>query len=81
MYSTVMKATAMIDRTEQERLLIIFHCAEKYYNLKGSKQSGTKRLCASRAQNDALEAVLSHRAQAQRSGVRIERSKYKGKRY
>ncbi len=28
-------------------------------------QSGMKHLCASRAQNDALDATLSHSAQAQ----------------
>ncbi len=28
-------------------------------------QSGIKHLCASRAENDALEATLSHSAQAQ----------------
>ncbi len=38
-------------------------------------QSGIKHICASRAQNDALEATLSHSAQAQRSGVRIEKFK------
>ncbi len=35
-------------------------------------QSGIKHLCASRAQNDALEAKLSHSVQAQCSGVHIE---------
>jgi len=38
-------------------------------------QRGIKHLCTSRAQNDALEATLSHSAQAQHSGVRIERFK------
>ncbi len=38
-------------------------------------QSGIKHLCASRAQNDALEAILSHSAQAQRSGDHIEKFK------
>ncbi len=38
-------------------------------------QSGIKHLCASRAQNDVLEATLSHSVQAQRSGVRIEKFK------
>ncbi len=35
-------------------------------------QSGIKPLYASCAQNDALDATLSHSAQAQCSGVRIE---------
>ncbi len=38
-------------------------------------QSGTKHLCTSRARNDTLEATLSHSAQAQGSGVRIEKFK------
>ncbi len=42
-------------------------------------QSGIKHLCASRAQNDELEATLSHSVQAQCSRVCIK--KFKGKRY
>ncbi len=42
-------------------------------------QSGMKRLCASHAQNDALEATLSHSAQEQRSEVRIEKFKVQRK--
>ncbi len=38
-----------------------------------SRRSGPQRLCTSRAQNDALEATLSHSAQVQRSGVHIEK--------
>ncbi len=36
-------------------------------------QSGIKHLCASREQNGALEATLSHSTQAQRPGVHIEK--------
>ncbi len=50
----------MIDRTEQERLLIIFHCPKNIIIRKAPLQSGTKCLCASRAQNDALKATRSH---------------------
>ncbi len=39
---------------------------------KAPRQSSIKHLCASRAQNDGLEATLSHSVQAQRSGVHIE---------
>ncbi len=42
---------------------------------KATIQSGIKHLCASRAENDALEATLSHSVQAQCSGVRIEKFK------
>ncbi len=38
-------------------------------------QSGITHLCASCAQNGALEATLSHIAQAQHSGVRTEKIK------
>ncbi len=38
-------------------------------------QSGIKHLCISRAQNDALEATLSHIVLAQPSRVRIEKFK------
>ncbi len=47
----------MIDRTEQERLLIIFHCAEKYYDTKGSIYR------AAQSAYDVLEATRSHSAQ------------------
>ncbi len=40
-----------------------------------SQRAGPQCLCASCAQNDALEATLSHITQAQRSGVRIEKFK------
>ncbi len=43
------------------------------------QRTGPLCLCTSRAQNDALEATLSYSAQAQRSGVRIE--KFKAQRY
>ncbi len=73
-----MKATAMIDRTEQERLLIIFHCAEKYYNLKGSKTERHKALMRiSCSEWCAWSSPESPRA-GSALGVRIERSKYKG---
>ncbi len=38
-------------------------------------QSGIKHVCASRAQNYALKATLSHSVQAQRSGVHIAKFK------
>ncbi len=38
-----------------------------------SQRAGTKHLWASCAQDDVLEATLSHSAQVQRSGVRIEK--------
>ncbi len=55
MYSTVIKQQHMIDRTEQERLLLSF-ITQKYYKTKGSIQS--------RAQNDALETKRTHSTQA-----------------
>ncbi len=55
----------MIDRTEQERLLLYF-IAQKYSKMKGSNTERHKAQCASRAQNDALETTQrsSHNAQA-----------------
>ncbi len=49
----------MIDRTEQERLLIIYNLSLRQSIIiqKAPMQSSTKRLCASRAQNDVLEAA------------------------
>ncbi len=38
--------------------------SSKYYNMKGSK-SGIKHVCASCAQNGALEATMSHSTQGQ----------------
>ncbi len=54
----------MIDRTEQERLIIIFNCAQKYYNMKGFNTEWHKVLMRIRAQNDTLEAAQSHSVQA-----------------
>ncbi len=56
MYSTVIKQQhIMIDRTEQERLLLSF-ITQKFYKTKGSIQS--------RTQNDALETKRTHNTQA-----------------
>ncbi len=51
-------------------------CAEWYtWSSTESQRAGPQCLCASCSQNDTLEATLSHSAQAQRSGVRIEKFK------
>ncbi len=43
MYSTVIRQQHMIDRTEQERLLLYF-IAQKYYKTKGSIQRGAMHI-------------------------------------
>ncbi len=63
MYSTEIKQERMIDRTEQEKLLLYF-IVQKYYKMKGSNTERHKAQCASRAQNDALETTQSHSSQA-----------------
>ncbi len=46
MFSTIIRQQHIIDRTEQERLLLSF-IVQKYYKTKGSIQSGAMRiLCA-----------------------------------
>ncbi len=64
----------MIDRTEQERLLLSYFIAQKYYKTKGSNAERHKEQCASRAQNGALDTTR----ESQRTGcaalrVRIEK--------
>ncbi len=49
----------MIDRTEQERLLLSF-ITKKDYKTKGSSTDRHKAKCASRVQKDALETTQSH---------------------
>ncbi len=63
MYSTVIRQQHMIDRTEQETLLLSF-IAQKYYKTKGSNTERHKAQCAewSRAQNDALETTRRQHA-------------------
>ncbi len=66
MYSTVIRQQHMIDRTEQERLLLSF-ITQKYYKTKGSNTDRHKAKCASRAQKDALETTQSHSTPAAQS--------------
>ncbi len=59
--------------TERHKALMRILCAEWCaLSNNESRRAGPQRLCASHAQNDALEATLSHSTQAQRSGVHIE---------
>ncbi len=51
MYSTIIRQQHIIDRIEQERLLLSFN-AQKYYKTKAAQS-------ASHAQNDALETTQS----------------------
>ncbi len=61
--------------TDETNKKAINNIAQKYYNVQGSNTDHIKHLCASRAQNDALNEKLAHSVQAQHSGVRIEKFK------
>ncbi len=75
MYSTIIRQQHIIDRTEQERLLLSF-IAQKYYKTKGSIQRGAMRvLCAERC---------SWNTESQHAGcaalrVRIEKKSTEGR--
>ncbi len=74
-----MKA-ATYDKTEQERLLIIFHCAEKYYNTKGSNTERHKALMRiPYAEWCAWSDTESQRAGCAAPRVHIEKFSTKGR--
>ncbi len=77
MYSTIIRQQQIIDRTEQERLLLSF-IAQKYYKTKGSI---TERRNARSVRRMMLlkHGVTAHRLRSPPSPHREE--KYRGNRY
>ncbi len=77
MYSTIIRQQHIIDRTEQERLLLSF-IAQKYYK---TKYSITERRNARPVRRTMLlkHGVTAHRLHSPPSPHREE--KYRGKRY
>ncbi len=75
MYSKIIRQQHIIDRTEQERLLLYF-IAQKYYKTKGSIQSGAMHPV--RRMMLLKHDVTAHRLRSPPSPHREE--KYRGKR-
>ncbi len=75
MYSTVIRQQHMIDRTEQERLLLYF-IAQKYYKTKGSIQRGAMHI--PRAEWWAWNNTESQHTGCTALRVRIEKKSTEG---